>query len=291
MAVLPLANWLRTIPARCPDRLLVVGLSCLVVLAACSDPSSNNGAEDTGYDFGNGEEDTSGDPIWETGLVASEDAGSSPALAVGPSGRVVVTYFAPNGVQGEVCDEVGVDSPPNKTFYPLYFAEWDGSGFDESAWSVETIRDILLVGSPRGVDVVFSDGEPRVVTMTGDPIERYRYCGANDVGVFSKQGGDWSLDVAVSSSGEAATGEPASDFGDVVGYWPSAAVSPDGEIGIMYKDVHSGSLQRDDLARADLEFATGNDGSWSTEPVDWGRGAGNFNDLTYDEDGDRKSVV
>jgi hypothetical protein len=257
----------------------------VVALAGCSDPSSNNGAEDAGYDFGNGDDDTSNGPTWETSVVATEDAGLQPALAVSSSGTVAMAYFAPNAVEGERCTELGIDSPPNKSFYPLFYAEWDGSGVSEDAWSVEKIRDILLVGSPSGVDMVFDADTPKVVTMTGEPIERYRYCGANDVGVLSRNGGSWSADVAVAESGEAATGDQASDFGSVVGYWPAAAMSPDGALGIIYKDVHSGSLQRDDLARADLEFVEGSSGSWSPQPVDAGRGAGNYNDLTFDADG------
>lgn len=278
-------NWPTTIRARCLSRACVAAICCVVALAGCSDPSSNNGAEDAGYDFGNGDDDTSNGPTWETSVVATEDAGLQPALAVSSSGTVAMAYFAPNAVEGERCTELGIDSPPNKSFYPLFYAEWDGSGVSEDAWSVEKIRDILLVGSPSGVDMVFDADTPKVVTMTGEPIERYRYCGANDVGVLSRNGGSWSADVAVAESGEAATGDQASDFGSVVGYWPAAAMSPDGALGIIYKDVHSGSLQRDDLARADLEFVEGSSGSWSPQPVDAGRGAGNYNDLTFDADG------
>jgi hypothetical protein len=53
----------------------------------------------------------------------------------------------------------------------------------------------------------------------------------------------------------------------------------------VYKDVHAGGLQSDDVRRADFEMALSDGGGWQHIPVDWGRGAGDYNDVLFDEDG------
>jgi hypothetical protein len=108
------------------------------------------------------------------------------------------------------------------------------------------------------------------------------FCGANDAGWFTRTGGTWSVTTAASNSGEAATGEAGSDFGEVVGHWPALAYDRDGNAAIAYKDVHSGSIQFDDLNRADLELTWQSGGSFRHIPVDWGRSAGNFVRMVFD---------
>ena len=76
-----------------------------------------------------------------------------------------------------------------------------------------------------------------------------------------------------------------SDYGYVVGYWPSLAKSQSGTKLLAWQDVHGGSLQRDDLVRADLEVAIKNDGGWSYEAVDFGEGAGVYNRAFFDSEG------
>ena len=61
------------------------------------------------------------------------------------------------------------------------------------------------------------------------------------------------------------------------------ATSSAGERMVVYRDVHGGSLQRDDLVRADLEVAFQNQsgGAWSHEVIDLGQGGGIYNHAFY----------
>jgi hypothetical protein len=139
------------------------------------------------------------------------------------------------------------------------------------------------MSNPRGLDFAWApDGTASIAAMTGEPVEQPSYCGANDVGLFRRNGaGDWSLETAVVSSGEAATGETGSDYGEVVGYWPALAFDSTGAAVIAYKDVHAGGLQNDDRERADLELVRGG-GGWTATAVDIGRGAGDYNSVAID---------
>jgi hypothetical protein len=85
--------------------------------------------------------------------------------------------------------------------------------------------------------------------------------------------------------GDSASGDAASDAGYVVGLWPGLAVDASGETGLVYKDIHFGTLQHDDQYRADLEFASGSGGSWSHEVADLGNGAGDHSQLLFDDEG------
>jgi hypothetical protein len=121
--------------------------------------------------------------------------------------------------------------------------------------------------------------------MTGEPLAMYRYCGSNDVGILTPGDEEWDLDTVVVSSGEVVTGEAGSDFGEVVGYWPTVAFDAEGNYAVAYKDVHLGSIQGDDFIRADLEFAWRQGGGLLQSAVDIGIGAGDFNDLVFDTEG------
>jgi hypothetical protein len=159
------------------------------------------------------------------------------------------------------------------------YAEQAGAEFQ-----VERVADVLLVGTPVGLSLAIQpDGASAIATLSGAPVVPIRYCGASDVGYYTRAAtGSWSVATAVATSGEAASGEPASDYGDVVGYWPSLAFDADGEPVIAYKDVHSGSIQSDDFRRADLEVAWRKGGAWTAIPVDVGRGAGHFTQVVID---------
>lgn len=268
----------------------IVVIVVLLLLAGCSEEPA--GDADAGGPDAEPQEDADthvDPPAWTTGTVVSGAVGLYPTLDVSAHGDVGLVYFGLEPVEGDTCTEVGSDDPPQKSFWTLYFSGHDQSviagadTLDGLDWSTEEVADILSLSQPRGLDFAFSpDGTAMITTRTGEPVEQPPYCGANDVGVLSRQGAaDWSLETAVSSSGEAATGEAGSDYGEVVGYWPSLAFDAAGEPVIAYKDIHGGGLQGDDRRRADLELAW-RSGSWSAEPVDWGRGAGDFNSLAVD---------
>lgn len=220
-------------------------------------------------------------PAWTTQVVAAGEGGRHVRLALGEDGRPRVAWFALEGESEGPCDALAPDPPPAVT-WPLMYAELGDAGFE-----VERVADVLLVGTPVGLDLAIQpDGTSAIATLSGEAVAPIRYCGASDVGYYTRAGaGSWSLATAVATSGEAASGEPASDYGDVVGYWPSLAFDADGEPVIAYKDVHSGSIQSDDFRRADLELAWRKGGAWTAIPVDVGRGAGDFTRVVVDAAG------
>ncbi len=219
---------------------------------------------------------------WTTGVVETGGTGRQPSLAVSPSGQVAAAYFHSKGVTGEVCSEIGDgEDVPNKVNWTIRYAEMVGM-----TWSAQTAHEPLLLGQPAGLSLRFSpENVPHIATMTGEPVEMLVYCGANDVGLLTPGDDGWELETVVAESDEAASGSAASDFGSVVGYWSGLGFDRDGHPAIAYRDVHGGGLQGDDLTRADLEFAWKRDGSWFKTPIDFGEGAGDYNQVAFDQDG------
>ncbi len=259
---------------------IAVGALCALT-AGCGGGETPEPDAGTQTDTGRREPPT-GRSKWTRGTLAAEGA-LHIVLASGPSGEVGAALFANDGVDDGDCDELDVDVPPTRRRWPITYSEWDAAA---QTWTSEEVVRPLYVGAPTGLDLGFStSGEPQIAAMIGDPLPLYRYCGANDVGLLTRSGGSWSEEVAVANSGEAATGEPGSDFGEVVGYYPALAYDASGAPAIAYKDVHSGSIQSDDRRRADLELAWRRGGGWSALPVDFGLGAGDFNQLLFDRSG------
>lgn len=246
-----------------------------LVLPACSDEEPTD-TQDAVPEIDRDE--TSTKPQWSTTVLEEDGFGLHARLAVGPNDELGVAYFGVRATATEACDELGVPEPPTKQEWELRYAYFDGS-----RWNSETVFSNPYVGEPPGLDFQFApDGTPSIAVMHGPPVAPILFCGASDVVLFQRDaGGQWSSSTAVTTSGQAATGEPGSDYGDVVGHWPGLAFAPNGDIGIMYKDVHSGGMQSDDFRRADLEYARRR-GGWSALPVLWGIGAGNYNRLLYD---------
>jgi hypothetical protein len=265
-----------------PPRLLRLALPVFVSLVACAGgstsgaPDADVAAQDTA------KSDTPAPPpTWTSELVATGQGGRHVRLALGADGEPRVAWFATEGRAAGLCDAIVPDPPPAVT-WPLYYAHRAAG-----AYPVETVADVLLVGTPVGLELaVGPDGASAIATLSGEPVVPIRYCGASDVGYYTRAAaGTWSVATAVATSGEAASGEPASDYGDVVGYWPSLAFDSAGQPIIAYKDVHSGSIQSDDFRRADLEVAWRQDGAWRALPVDVGQGAGHFTRLLMDAAG------
>jgi hypothetical protein len=259
-------------------RPLLGALALALALSACSDGDGNATPADGGTDT-----DTStGSAAIDWGIEVVEDAnmGYQARLAVGPDGAPAVAYFGNEGFEDGICDEIEVDPPP-RVRYELRFAERTGPG----QWAAETVDQPEVAFTPNGLDLAFDpDGRPSVA-YTGGPPELV-YCGGNDAVLGVRDGGDWTFQTAADNSGQAATGEPASDSGHVVGIWPALEFDPDGEPAILYKDSHFGTLQHDDLYRADAELAWRSGGSsWGHEAVDAGEAAGEHGDLVFDNEG------
>ena len=215
---------------------------------------------------------------WTVSTLDAQGGGLHIALASAPSGQLGAVYFPVSGQDDGPCEELNFDSPPLRVRWPLTYAQLEGQ-----QWVKQVVANPLYVGQPTGLDLGFyADGTPVIATMTGDPLAEQRYCGVNDVGLMARRGAAWQTETAVTNSGQARTGEAGSDFGEVVGYYPSLAFDRSGQPAVAYKDVHSGSIQSDDRRRADLELAWRQGGSWRAIPVDYGTGAGNFNKLAFD---------
>ena len=218
------------------------------------------------------------DALWATEVVdEGDDVGLHVRLAVDEGGASHVAYFATEGEVVGPCDLGVEDDVPEEVRWTLRYATEAGSG-----WAREEVARVLSPGDPPGLALALDGSDPVIAAITGGPVEG-RLCQADDLGLHRRSAG-WAPEVVVEESAQAATGMPASDFGTVVGHWPGLAI--DGErFALAYKDVHNGSIQTDDLTRADLELALGGGGAWSHVAVDPGRGAGSHNRAAFDARG------
>lgn len=224
---------------------------------------------------------------WTQETIATGDVGRHIRVGTIPGDMPSIVYFATDGVvSDELCTEIGDDEPPLKISWDLSFA-W----LDAGTWSTELIQEVLLVGPPAGLDYkIAPDGTPSVATMIGEPVELFKWCGANDAGLLQRQApGSWSSVTAAAESADAPSPLSGSDFGSVVGVWPGLAFDGSGNPVVAYKDTHGGGgLQSIDYKRADLELAWGSSpvgGSWSYFGVDQNKGAGNYNQVVFDKQG------
>ena len=215
------------------------------------------------------------DPWFEKFLIESGGMGLHARLALSPGGRLGVAYWSTDGSEGELCDGIEVDDPPLEVRWRLQFAEWS----EEAGWGIESVARPLLLGNPPGLDLDYNrSGQPMIHAIAGEAIPELRYCGGGNLSLFTPSSDpdaeEWDVEYVAEQSNQAMSGEAASDFGFVVGYWPSFAQSDSGTQMVVYQDVHGGSLQRDDLARADLEVAmkSSSNGGWSYEVIDLGEG-------------------
>ncbi len=267
--------------------------SCAAVAtfgSACGDSGTVPGAMDSGN---NVDDDSGGQTgeVWTLSTIDTEHTGDQLRMAL-VSGNPVVAYYAYNAMNGAVCTEVGGTAPPIKRTYRLYYAALNGA-----SWQRETVVDSLQQGSPPGISLsVESDGTPAIAAQSGVPFvaAMFGFCGSNDVGYYRRGApGSWTLQTAVRTSGEAVArasdftagsdASAASNFGEAVGWWPAMAHDRVGNPVIAYKDIHGGGLQADDTRRADLEIARRNGTTWTASGIDFGRGAGEYNMITFDD--------
>lgn len=261
-----------------------IGLLTLALIVASCDPKDEP-SDETESDGGRRQK-----PIeqshWTLEEVADGNVGLFTRLAL-LNDQPVIAYHAFQSRTGDPCTETGNPDAPPKMFSDLYY-----SYKSQDVWKKELVTPLLVAkGTPSGLDLkVAPDGSAAIASLTGDPIgtATLQYCGANDVGYFQRDNsGAWHEQAVVRSSNEAAvTGgtAAASNHGEVVGFWPALAYDQNGNAAIAYRDVHTGTLQGDDWKRADLELALESGGSWRAIPVDWGRSAGQYNRLIFDQE-------
>ena len=262
---------------------MVAGLLCSGLLVACGGDESTEDNEDMGR------ADVLRPPMnsttggWEIGVIDTGGVGLHPEAAISNGGTIGVAYYNTSLREDGECEELmGEMGNPVRARWQMKYAQFDGT----SAWTPELIGEPLYVGTPPGIDLAFNGETPLVAAMTGDPLPMFLYCGVNNAGLYTRAGaGSWTSEDVAATSADAAFNDPVSDFGDVIGYWPTLAISSTGQMAVAWKDVHGGGLQSDDFRKADFEMAFGAPGGWTANPVDMTRGAGNFADAAFDSAG------
>jgi hypothetical protein len=250
-----------------------------IALAACSGDDGESSEPDVGPRRDVVSSDTDGPSgDWEISVIEAGGFGKHVNLDVRDDGTIGVAYYSFGGTPSGPCPGLGIEDPPEQTVWPLHYAELAPGA---ASWVTESVVDQAVFGNPSGIDFLFGpDGSPTIASTTGQPvmIGLIAYCGSHNAGFYTRSGGTWNLTELVMESGTAATGEAGSDFGTVVGNWPAMAFDSGGQPALAYRDVHSGSIQSDDMRRADLEF------SWQGRaiPVDIGRGAGIYTRIVFD---------
>ena len=229
------------------------------------------------------------DPWFEKYLIDSGGMGLHGKLSRAPDGSLGIAYWSTDGQEGEACVDIEVDDPPLDVRWALKFAQWN----DDEGWQSELVSNPLLLGNPPGLDLDYqSTNKPIISALAGDAIPELRYCGGGNLTLFTpptnSDSQEWEYEYVAETSNQAMSGNEASDFGFVVGYWPSLSQNRSGKRMIVYQDVHGGSLQRDDLVRADLEVALQDNpnGAWRYEVIDLGEGAGIYNQALITESND-----
>ena len=250
----------------------ILYVCCALALIACEDGGAESAADADIVDATVGPPRAA--PRWADPTVIASEAGLSPRLVSGSDG-VFAAWYAADGHNDGVCT---FEAEVPATRWAIGFGRLDGE-----SWATEEVAAPFMLGQPTQLDLAIDPaGAPVIAAQTGEPLEMQRYCGAHDVGLFTRTAsGGWTLEILVTSSNQAAVDEPASDFGEVVGHWPALAFGPDGAPAVVYKDIHGGGLQGDDRVRADLEFTHA--GAFSA--IDAGGGAGDLNRIAFDADG------
>lgn len=251
-------------------------LALFGVLSACTATVVDPTPEDSAAHSGAPDTDLA-PPAWTvTGLEV--DGGIQLRLGIDPTGEPVLAFWANSSEQDGTCDEIEV-APPPRLRQTLHLATRAGGVF-----SVEEVARPVVALGPTGLDLALAaDGSPWLAYTGSEP--EGQYCGGHDAVLASRSGDGWTESIAAAESGDVVTGEAGSDAGFVVGLWPSLALDPAGEPAVTYRDAHFGSLQHDDLHRADAELAWRQGSGWLREAVDVGRGAGDYSATLFDARG------
>jgi len=237
----------------------------LVLLLACGDTTPET--SDTVVSDSESMESEAELPSWQVRQLSERALGPGLRAVRSESSTFVAAYDAVPTTNG-TCDSVEIGNPP-RLEQGLWLLDLAGSETQVSA--------PVVPGTATGAGLAVHGGQAHLAWAGGEP--EARYCGGHDL--ITASGPGFSETAVVSESNEAFANLPASDAGFVVGWEPALGVNGAGERYIAYRDVHFGSLQTDDLFRADLEIAY-ESGGWQVEPIDPGRGAGEHIELAFD---------
>jgi hypothetical protein len=135
---------------------------------------------------------------------------------------------------------------------------------------------------PNGLSAALDPKTDRpVVSYQGGP-KGIDFCGGSDMMLGRYSGTAWQK-MSVASSSTAGMGAVETS-GDVVGAWSALAITPAGVWHLAWQDIHYG-YAKDDFFKADLEYATGNDGTLRTGEGVQQDGAGHYTSIAVDGKG------
>ncbi len=169
---------------------------------------------------------------------------ASIAMAVGPQDRIGMAYF------------VKLTTKTNDVFdFELRYREFNGG----TLGNAETVAKVQRV---YGVSLAFgSDGQP-AMTYLGGGSDDSTFWWQSDLAVaYRGANGTWTQRIAVTRSNQAATGNPLSDTGFLVGLNPSIVFSGSQAL-VAYRDGHGGQFGRQDWESSDVELAVGGPTAW-----------------------------
>ena len=266
-------------------------LACLV---ACGDtggslvPDSGRHDGSTSGDGGGGDggvlpEGSTPDPetlVWDFSVVEQSEngrlAGDHVEIARGPGGRLGVAYFR-NTPRRRTCTE---GTMSQLILWEVMYAEPDNEG----NWNAEVVAETDTSGT-QGLSLAFDpQGNPAITFMGGIEDALIR-CGASNLHLARKSGGNWNV-TAVASMSASATAFPEDatacadlqdycNFGEVVGEW-SSLVFEGGQPAIAFRDIHAGFAQEDYL-RSDVELLW----NGARMAIDAPYGGGNYLSLAF----------
>lgn len=246
----------------------------LLLLACTSEEPDTDSPEDSNDTV---ETDTVPTEVsWDVQPIGDVPGGAHLRLAL-RSGGLAAAFWADETVEDGICDEIEV-APPPRIRQAVLYAEQSGD-----TWTTTEVSTPVVAFAPPGLSLAMRGDDPLVAVTDGVP--EGQYCGGHDAVVHSRVGGTWTEEAAAVDSGDANTGDPASDAGFVLGLWPAMTLDPAGEPVILYRDAHFGALQRDDLFRADAEIAWRRNGTWTQQMVDGARGGGGQGAILIDRAG------
>ena len=244
----------------------------LLLVLACIAPSDHR-AETGVVDTSTPSESASD---WTIRPLDDADGGLQLRLVADPNG-VWAAWFANTPTSDGICDEIA-NAPPPRQRFALRAARVDDDGI-----AVHDVAAPVAAVQPTGLDLAL-DGASPVIAFTGGEPEG-QFCGAHDAVLATFDGAGWPVRTVATDSADSASGDPASDAGFVVGQWPALAFDAVGRPAVLHRDVHFGTLQRDDRFRADAELAWADVAGWQHQVVDLGDGGGAMGQLAFDPRG------
>jgi len=169
---------------------------------------------------------------------------SSIAMAVGPQDRVGMAYFVKLRTQTN-----------NANDFELRYREF-------KAGTLGLAEVVAKVQRVYGVSVAFApNGQPAVTYLGGGRDDSTFWLQSDLAVAYRDTNGTWLERIAVTRSNQAATGNPVSDAGFLVGLNPAIVFSGN-EALVAYRDGHNGNVGRQDWESSDVELAEGGPTTW-----------------------------